>query len=141
VLKSPVLHHQVADQKKQDNDERDGDIAHLRLPRYGNPLQLDALVDVLLRPFQLGLCESELLLVRAQGPLLGLERRSLHFGALPTRVSIATQLTSQVLPSSSEKACSKRHDVAVMSEMTKRSRMGRPLNVSLSKNVPRPFLN
>ena len=65
----------------------------------------------------------------------------LYRGASPTRVSVATQLVSQVLPSSSENACSKRIDVGVTSEMTKRTRIRRPLNVSLLKNSPRPFLN
>ena len=41
-----------------------------------------------------------------------------------------------VLPSSSENACSKQIDVGVTSEMTKRTRIGRPLNVSLLKNSP-----
>jgi len=38
-----------------------------------------------------------------------------------TRVSVAIQLTSQVLPPSSENACSKRHEFGVMSEITNRT--------------------
>jgi hypothetical protein len=45
-------------------------------------------------------------------------------------VSVAIQLTSQVFPPSAEKACSKWHEVAVMSEMTKRTKMARPFSVS-----------
>jgi hypothetical protein len=57
------------------------------------------------------------------------------------RVSVAIQLTSHVLPPSSEKDCSKWHEFAVMSEITKRTRMARPFRGSWSKNSPRPFLN
>jgi len=46
------------------------------------------------------------------------------------RVSVAIQLTSQVLPPSTEKACSKCAESGVMPEMTKRTRMSRPSNVS-----------
>ena len=46
------------------------------------------------------------------------------------RVSVAIQFTSQVLPPSSENDCSKRTDVGVISEMTNRTRIARPLNVS-----------
>src|SRR5215831_18614870 len=62
-------------------------------------------------------------------------------GSSFTRVSVAIQLTSQVLPPSSENACSKRHEFGVMFEITKRTKMDRPLNVSWLKNSPRPFLN
>src|SRR5436190_16512644 len=47
-------------------------------------------------------------------------------------VSIAIQFISQVLPPSSEKACSKRQESGLMSEMTKRTRIARPLKVSWS---------
>jgi hypothetical protein len=56
-------------------------------------------------------------------------------------VSIAIQFTSHVLPPSFENDCSKRHDVGVMSDITNRTRIDRPLNVSWLKNSPRPFLN
>src|SRR5581483_10357926 len=58
-----------------------------------------------------------------------------------TRVSVAIQLTSHVLPPSSENACSKRHEVEVMSDQTFRTRIILPSNSSWSKNSPRPFLN
>src|ERR1700677_1759168 len=58
-----------------------------------------------------------------------------------TRVSVAIQLTSQLLPPSSENACSNRHESGVMSDQTFRTRMVLPLNSSRSKNSPRPFLN
>src|SRR6266498_2593607 len=59
------------------------------------------------------------------------------------RVSMAIQFTSQVLPPSSENACSKRHEPGVMSDITNRTRTVRPLGPdgSVSKNSPRPFLN
>src|SRR5262249_38529009 len=57
-----------------------------------------------------------------------------------TRVSTAIQFTSQVLPPSSENACSNRQELGVMSEITNRTKMARPLNVSWLKNSPRPFL-
>src|SRR5580704_3616870 len=44
-----------------------------------------------------------------------------------TRVSTAIQFTSQVLPPSSENACSKRHDSAEMSDQTFRTITVRPL--------------
>jgi hypothetical protein len=47
-----------------------------------------------------------------------------------TRVSVAIQFTSHVLPPSSENACSKRHEFAVTSDMTNRTKIARPLNVS-----------
>ena len=47
-----------------------------------------------------------------------------------TRVSVAIQFTSQVLPPSSENACSKRHESGVMSDQTFRTRMVLPLNDS-----------
>jgi len=47
-----------------------------------------------------------------------------------TRVSTAIQFVSQVLPPSSENACSKRHEFAVMSDHTLRTRIIRPLNGS-----------
>ncbi len=47
-----------------------------------------------------------------------------------TRSSIAIQFTSHVLPPSSENDCSKRHESGLISEMTKRTRMARPLNGS-----------
>src|SRR6185369_5843214 len=53
-------------------------------------------------------------------------------GASSTRVSTAIQFTSQVLPPSSENACSKRHEFGVMSEMTNRTRIARPFSVSWS---------
>jgi hypothetical protein len=43
-----------------------------------------------------------------------------------TRVSIAIQFTSQVLPPSVENDCSNLHDSGLMSEMMKRTRTGRP---------------
>src|SRR4029453_5676472 len=52
-----------------------------------------------------------------------------------------TQFVSQVLPPSSEKACSKRLEFGMMSEKTFRARIIRPLNSSWSKNSPRPSLN
>src|SRR6266487_1291823 len=58
-----------------------------------------------------------------------------------TRVSIAIQFTSQVLPPSSENACSKRPESGVMSDQTFRTRMLLLLSVSWEKNSPRPFLN
>src|SRR5439155_15562772 len=61
--------------------------------------------------------------------------------ASSTRVSVAIQFTSQVFPPSSENDCSKRHEVGVMSEITKRTKLARPFSVSRSKNSPRPFLN
>jgi hypothetical protein len=45
-----------------------------------------------------------------------------------TRVSTAIQFTSQVLPPSSEKACSKRHESAEMSDQTFRTKIVLPLN-------------
>src|SRR4030095_8094581 len=57
------------------------------------------------------------------------------------RVSVPLQFTSQVLPPSSENACSKRHEFGVMSEITNRTKMARPFTVSWSKNSPRPFFN
>ena len=53
-------------------------------------------------------------------------------------MSIAIQFASQVLPPSSENACSKRHELAVISDMTNRTKMVLPFNVSWSKNSPRP---
>src|SRR5262245_34150872 len=47
-----------------------------------------------------------------------------------TRVSIAIQFTSQVFPPSSENDCSKRQEFGVMSEIRKRTKIARPLNVS-----------
>ncbi len=47
-----------------------------------------------------------------------------------TRVSTAIQFVSQVLPPSSENDCSKRHEFAVMSIHTLRTRIIRPLNGS-----------
>src|SRR6202041_3338982 len=52
------------------------------------------------------------------------------FSASGMRVSTAIQFTSQVLPPSSEKACSKRHELAVISNQRLRTRMVRPLNGS-----------
>jgi hypothetical protein len=45
-----------------------------------------------------------------------------------TPVSIAIQLTSQVLPPSVENDCSNLQDSFLMSEMMKRTRTGRPLH-------------
>ena len=56
----------------------------------------------------------------------------------PRRVSTAIQFTSHDAPPSSENACSKRQDVAVISEITKRTRIGRPSNDSSEWNSPRP---
>jgi hypothetical protein len=47
-----------------------------------------------------------------------------------TRVSIAIQFTSQFFPPSAENDCSKRHEFGVMSEITKRTKMARPLKCS-----------
>ena len=52
-----------------------------------------------------------------------------------TRVSVATQFTSQVLPPSSENACSKRQDSGVTSEITKRTARRRFLGHDLKINV------
>jgi serine/threonine protein kinase len=67
----------------------------------------------------------------------GARRRS----AAVHRVSVAIQFTSQVLPPSPEKDCSKRHESGVMTKMTKRTWIARPFSSSWSKNSPRPFLN
>src|SRR5882762_7911637 len=48
------------------------------------------------------------------------------------RVSTAIQLTSHVLPPSSEKACSNRHETGVMSDQMLRTRIILPLNISWS---------
>jgi hypothetical protein len=50
------------------------------------------------------------------------------------------QFTSEVLPPSSEKDCSNRHEFEVMSDMKNRTKMARPLLVSWSKNSP-PILD
>ena len=47
-----------------------------------------------------------------------------------SRVSVAIQFVSQVLPPSSENACSKWQESGVTSEMTNRTRMARPLSGS-----------
>lgn len=47
-----------------------------------------------------------------------------------SRVSTATQLSSQVLPPSSEKACSKRMESAVIGVMMNRTTVARPLRNS-----------
>src|SRR5258706_8073871 len=67
------------------------------------------------------------------------DRHDLHGDVRP--VSVAIQLTSYVLPPSSENDCSKRQEVAVMSLMTNRTKMARSLSVSWPENSPRPFLN
>src|SRR5207249_5662567 len=64
-----------------------------------------------------------------------------HYSRAQIRVSTAIQFTSQVLPPSSENDCSNRQEFDVMSEMTNRTRMARPLRVSWLKNSPRPFVN
>src|SRR5437667_10095158 len=56
-------------------------------------------------------------------------------------MNIMTQFVSQVLPPSSENACSKRLEFGVISEKPFRARIIRPLNSSWSKNSPRPSLN
>ena len=60
-------------------------------------------------------------------PILAAELRKLHHF---TRVSTAIQFVSQVLPPSSENACSKRQEFAVMSIHTLRTKIIRPLNGS-----------
>ena len=57
------------------------------------------------------------------------------------RVSVAIQFTSQVLPPSGEKDCSKRQEFGVTFDQTFRTKTLRPLKGSVSKNSPRPFLN
>lgn len=47
-----------------------------------------------------------------------------------TRVSVAIQLISQLLPPSAENACSKRHESAETHSMTNRTKIDRPLSVS-----------
>jgi hypothetical protein len=47
-----------------------------------------------------------------------------------TRVSIAFQFTSQVLPPSAENDCSNLQDSGLRSEMMKRTKTGRPLKFS-----------
>src|SRR3989441_2393990 len=59
----------------------------------------------------------------------------------PTRVCTEIQLTSHVLPPSSENDCSRRYERGVMSDKTLRARLVLPLECSRSKNSPRPFLN
>jgi hypothetical protein len=56
-------------------------------------------------------------------------------------VSVAIQFSSQVLPPSSEKDCSNRHEFEVMSDVKNRTKMARPLSVSWSKNSPAPILD
>src|SRR5260370_16583782 len=60
-----------------------------------------------------------------------------------TRVWSVIQLTSQVLPPSSENDCSKWAEFGVMPDQTNRTRMALPLGPdgSVSKNSPRAFLN
>src|SRR5207253_8998981 len=57
------------------------------------------------------------------------------------RVSVATKFGSQVLPPSSENACSKWCESGVVSAKTWRTSMTLPLTVSWSINSPCPFLN
>ena len=47
-----------------------------------------------------------------------------------TRVSIAIQFTSQVFPPSSENDCSKRQELGVTSDITKRTKIALPFSVS-----------
>jgi hypothetical protein len=49
-------------------------------------------------------------------------------------VSVAIQFTSHVLPPSSEKACSKRHESWAMSDMTNRTRIGPPVERLLQED-------
>jgi hypothetical protein len=65
--------------------------------------------------------------------LLPMSQRGGKAGLLSreSSVSLAIQLTSQVLPPSAENACSKRQEVGVMSKITNRTRMARPFRVSL----------
>src|SRR5437870_11847165 len=56
-------------------------------------------------------------------------------------MNIMTQFVSQVLPPSSENACSKRLEFGAISERPFRARIILPLNSSWSKNSPRPSLN
>jgi hypothetical protein len=64
-----------------------------------------------------------------------------YFSASTHLVAFSTQLVSQVLPPSAKNACSKRHELAVMSAQAFCTKTLRPLNGSVSKNSPRPFLN
>src|SRR6266849_6159744 len=64
-----------------------------------------------------------------------------HCSHTQIRVSTAIQFTSQVLPPSAENDCSNRQEFDVMSEMTNRTRIVRPLRVSWLKNSPRSFVN
>src|SRR5262249_59468332 len=52
-----------------------------------------------------------------------------------------TQLVSQASPPSGEKACSQRHDAAVMRDQRKRTLIGLPSRWSSAKNVPIPPVN
>ena len=74
---------------------------------------------------------------RRERPALGLRLGAANRYAI--RVDSITQLTSHVSPPSGENACSQRQVVAVMSDQRKRTRIGRPLNVSSAMNVPMPF--
>src|SRR5688572_12193775 len=49
------------------------------------------------------------------------------------------QLTSHVTPPSVENACCHLAEIGVMSDQMKRTRIGRPSNVSSHSNVPTPF--
>jgi len=57
-------------------------------------------------------------------------QRFLDVAPLRTRVSVAIQLTSQLLPPSSENACSNRAVFSSSTLITKRTRMARPPRVS-----------
>src|SRR6185312_5578280 len=58
-----------------------------------------------------------------------------------TRVSVAIQFTSQVFPPSPEKDCSNRQEFSPVSEITNRTRIVLPFQVSSPTNSPLPWLN
>jgi hypothetical protein len=64
------LDQDVAEQQEQDNDEREGDVANLCLPRDSDALQVDALPDTLIRSLELGLGESKVPLLSVKSLLL-----------------------------------------------------------------------
>jgi DNA-binding transcriptional regulator YhcF (GntR family) len=64
-----------------------------------------------------------LIVFQSWKPLAGLRRSSLHSSLI--RVSVAIQFTSQVLPPSSENACSKWHELGVMRSKVVREKHNR----------------
>src|SRR5260370_21923835 len=124
------LHHHSEDraQRQVENAAVEEEAVHCRVEERVVHGVVDVAVDVVVGPARLDAEEMRVFVAAHAAILQGRVAQCALSDSSFTRVSVAIQFTSQVLPPSSENACSTWEEFGAMSEMTNRTSMVLPLN-------------